>query len=61
MFVITGPSEVPVANCNERYFNAQTKSSMKFNEFLDYWENYANTNYPNDLPCLYLKVTLNSF
>ncbi|XP_073986608.1 jumonji domain containing 4 [Rhodnius prolixus] len=50
-----GPSEVPVANCNERYFNAQTKSSMKFNEFLDYWENYANTNYPNDLPCLYLK------
>lgn len=31
-------STVPVANCNQVYFNSHQKSEMEFGEFLNYWQ-----------------------
>lgn len=29
--------EVPIANCSKRYFDSHEKTTMKFCDFLDYW------------------------
>ncbi|XP_065222081.1 2-oxoglutarate and iron-dependent oxygenase JMJD4 [Planococcus citri] len=50
-----GEAEVPVANCNEKYFNAQSKCCMKFSQFADYWKKFIENGYPSSEPCLYLK------
>ncbi|KAJ8679824.1 hypothetical protein QAD02_015611 [Eretmocerus hayati] len=50
-----GDCKVPVANCNKRYYNAQQKDEMSFNSYLDYWIDFRNNNYSNEMPLLYLK------
>ncbi|XP_075211935.1 jumonji domain containing 4 [Lycorma delicatula] len=50
-----GSAAVPVANCGIKYFNAQEKENMPFREFLDYWEEYIKSSYPDSMKCLYLK------
>ncbi|KAF6214830.1 hypothetical protein GE061_009573 [Apolygus lucorum] len=50
-----GRAEVPVSNCKERYFNAQSKCTMKLKEFLDYWEDYIDKKHPEESQCFYMK------
>lgn len=35
---INQESKVPIANCNNVYYNSHAKLQMKFGEFLDYWQ-----------------------
>lgn len=57
---ISGNANVPVANCNQKYFNSQCKNFMTFSEYAEYWKNFIGKNYPSDTePCLYLKVSRN--
>lgn len=46
-----GNSAVPVANCDEKYFNSQAKVSMTLSEYSNYWQNRT----ADSSPCLYLK------
>ncbi|XP_057324903.1 2-oxoglutarate and iron-dependent oxygenase JMJD4-like isoform X1 [Microplitis mediator] len=50
-----GNCKVPVANCKIKYYNAQQKNEMTIEKFMNYWEEYKNKNYSNELPVLYLK------
>ena len=51
-----GSLDVPVSNCQERYFNSQKSSDMTFKDYLDYWIKVREANYDyNTHPCLYLK------
>uniref|UniRef100_A0A336K565 Jumonji domain-containing protein 4 n=1 Tax=Culicoides sonorensis TaxID=179676 RepID=A0A336K565_CULSO len=44
--------EVPVANCNEKYFDSHSKINLSFFEYLEYWENRDKHENPE---LLYLK------
>ncbi|PNF41555.1 JmjC domain-containing protein 4 [Cryptotermes secundus] len=46
--------KVPVANCDEKYYNVQKKSDIQLSDYLKYWQNYSSKSH-SDLPCLYLK------
>ncbi|XP_034948136.1 2-oxoglutarate and iron-dependent oxygenase JMJD4 [Chelonus insularis] len=50
-----GNYQVPVANCNIKYYNAQLKDAMTLNQFLNYWEEFKSKNYPKEMLVLYLK------
>ncbi|XP_014259233.1 jmjC domain-containing protein 4 [Cimex lectularius] len=50
-----GTSEVPIVDCNRRYFNVHARTSMKLSEYLEYWVKYIEEDYPDELPCLYMK------
>ncbi|KAJ9577233.1 hypothetical protein L9F63_006207 [Diploptera punctata] len=49
-----GSAAVPVANCDEKYYNAQKKSDSSLSDYLIYWREYIEKCH-TDLPCLYLK------
>lgn len=46
---------MPVADCNKKYYNSQSKDDMKMKDYLNYWIDYAKKNYSNSMPLLYLK------
>nr|BAN21255.1 hypothetical protein [Riptortus pedestris] len=46
-----GTSMVPVANCEERYFDSQAKTCMTLSEYAAYWRKYSSASSPS----LYLK------
>ncbi|XP_014282323.1 2-oxoglutarate and iron-dependent oxygenase JMJD4 [Halyomorpha halys] len=48
-----GNASVPVANCNEKYYNSHAKTTMLFRDFISYWHKY--TRFPDSNQCLYLK------
>ncbi|XP_067001923.2 2-oxoglutarate and iron-dependent oxygenase JMJD4 isoform X3 [Anabrus simplex] len=50
-----GQVEVPVANCGEKYYNVHKKSTMLLSDYLNYWKNYIDQGYPDNIPCLYMK------
>uniref|UniRef100_A0A0A9VXW8 2-oxoglutarate and iron-dependent oxygenase JMJD4 n=1 Tax=Lygus hesperus TaxID=30085 RepID=A0A0A9VXW8_LYGHE len=50
-----GRAEVPVSNCKERYFNAQSKRTMILEKFLDYWQDYIGKEHPVESDCFYMK------
>nr|CAD7423534.1 unnamed protein product [Timema monikensis] len=50
-----GSVEVPVANCNEKYYNAQKTTDIKLDDFITYWKDYSEKGHPSDMPSLYLK------
>jgi hypothetical protein len=52
-----GNVRVPVANCDEKYYNVQKKSDTLLSDYLKYWQDYTSKSH-SDLPCLYLKVCL---
>ncbi len=54
--IFVGQSVVPVANCDEKYYNAHSKSDWILNDYLDYLVKYKLDGYPSSMPCLYLKV-----
>ncbi|XP_069698380.1 2-oxoglutarate and iron-dependent oxygenase JMJD4 isoform X2 [Periplaneta americana] len=49
-----GNVTVPVANCDEKYYNVQKKTSIQLSEFISYWQDYIKKSY-TDMPCLYMK------
>lgn len=49
-----GNVRVPVANCDEKYYNVQKKSDIRLSDYLKYWQDYTSKSH-FDLPCLYLK------
>lgn len=53
--LLFGNCVVPVADCNEKYYNSQKKTDMKMDAYLDYWISYIDKNYPSSMPLLYLK------
>ena len=53
---VLGKSVVPVANCDEKYYNSHAKTSWVLSDFLDYLINYKTGGNPSSMPCLYLKV-----
>nr|CAD7570431.1 unnamed protein product [Timema californicum] len=52
---LEGSVEVPVANCNEKYYNAQKTTDIKLDDFITYWKDYSEKGHPSDMPSLYLK------
>ncbi|XP_049856780.1 2-oxoglutarate and iron-dependent oxygenase JMJD4 [Schistocerca gregaria] len=50
-----GQTEVPVADCGRRHYNVQEKSTFKLCDYLDYWSDYIRNDYPETMPCFYLK------
>lgn len=54
-FLSVGNITVPVANCDEKYYNVQKTSGTQLCDYLKYWQDYTSKSY-SGLPCLYLKV-----
>ncbi|KAF4520585.1 hypothetical protein B566_EDAN005996, partial [Ephemera danica] len=50
-----GSAKVPVADCNDQYYNSQMKIEDTVVNFIEYWKNYCDKGYPEEFPCLYLK------
>uniref|UniRef100_A0A1B6KL98 2-oxoglutarate and iron-dependent oxygenase JMJD4 n=1 Tax=Graphocephala atropunctata TaxID=36148 RepID=A0A1B6KL98_9HEMI len=50
-----GDVSVPVADCGDRYYNAQKKEEQTLKQYLNYWKKYLCSNYSSEMPCLYLK------
>ncbi|XP_023247749.1 jmjC domain-containing protein 4-like [Copidosoma floridanum] len=50
-----GDCKVPVANCNEKYFNSHHREDMFIESYINYWTEYRKSDYSNKLPLLYLK------
>ncbi|XP_012943249.1 2-oxoglutarate and iron-dependent oxygenase JMJD4 isoform X2 [Aplysia californica] len=50
-----GDATAPVADCSGEEFCSHPKSEMKVQEFLTYWQDYAEKGYPANEKCLYLK------
>ncbi|XP_034238699.1 2-oxoglutarate and iron-dependent oxygenase JMJD4 isoform X2 [Thrips palmi] len=50
-----GDAEVPVANCNEKEYNSQKKSTFTLNKYLDYLEQHIENGHQSSDPNLYLK------
>ncbi|BES89517.1 JmjC domain, hydroxylase [Nesidiocoris tenuis] len=50
-----GNAEVPVSDCNERYFNSQKKCTMSMADFLAYWESFIDNGYAEDDYSYYMK------
>lgn len=53
--ILFGDCMVPVADCNKKYYNSQSKDDMKMKDYLDYWMDYIKNNYSDSMPLLYLK------
>lgn len=48
--------EVPVSNCQEKYYNSHKTSEMTFSAFVKYWKEVINSKYDySSQPCWYLK------
>ncbi|XP_043275606.1 2-oxoglutarate and iron-dependent oxygenase JMJD4 isoform X2 [Venturia canescens] len=47
--------KAPVADCNKQYYNCQLKNDMTIKNYIDYWIEYREKNYPSDMDVLYLK------
>ena len=45
----------PVANCNKEEFHSHHKEEMKVKDFIEYWEDFAKSDYSSEKQCLYLK------
>lgn len=52
---LSGSATGPIANCNQEEYASHPKSEMTLAEFIDYLEDYKQSEYPQDKPCLYLK------
>ncbi|XP_066596398.1 2-oxoglutarate and iron-dependent oxygenase JMJD4 [Prorops nasuta] len=52
---VFGHNEAPVANCNEKYYNSQSKQKMLIADYLKYWKGYKDSNYNSKIQLLYLK------
>uniref|UniRef100_A0A1B6CWY3 Cupin-like domain-containing protein n=1 Tax=Clastoptera arizonana TaxID=38151 RepID=A0A1B6CWY3_9HEMI len=50
-----GEIDVPITNCHDKYYNSQKKETRKLKHFIDYWTEYKNKGYPENMSCLYLK------
>lgn len=50
-----GETVVPVADCNQRYYDSQTKKNETMKNYVKYWKEYRARNYPAEMPLLYLK------
>ncbi|XP_014481072.1 PREDICTED: jmjC domain-containing protein 4 [Dinoponera quadriceps] len=48
-------SQVPVADCNRKFYNSQFKDDMSMGSYLDYWISYRQNDYSKTMPLLYLK------
>ncbi|CAH1388362.1 unnamed protein product [Nezara viridula] len=48
-----GNASVPVANCNEKYYNSHAKTTMLLRDYISYWQKYKK--FPDNNQCLYLK------
>ncbi|XP_034190454.1 jumonji domain containing 4 [Osmia lignaria lignaria] len=53
--ILYGNCVVPVADCNKKYYNSQSKDDMEMKDYLNYWTEYAKSNYSDSMPLLYLK------
>lgn len=53
--ILFGNCMVPVADCNKKYYNSQSKNDMQMKDYLNYWIEYAKSNYSDSMPLLYLK------
>ncbi|XP_076397059.1 jumonji domain containing 4 [Megachile rotundata] len=53
--ILFGNCVVPVADCNKKYYNSQSKDDMQMKDYLNYWIEYAKSNYSDSMPLLYLK------
>lgn len=51
-----GEAVVPVADCKEREYNSQKKTTFTLNKYLEYLENHIQDGHPPSKPNLYLKV-----
>jgi len=49
--VINPTTNVPVSNCNNKYFNSQSCQEMSLESYIEYWERSSSENEA----CLYLK------
>nr|XP_022326185.1 jmjC domain-containing protein 4-like isoform X1 [Crassostrea virginica] len=50
-----GHAVVPVANCKREKYSSQPKENKSFSDFLDYWQNYIESDYSENLDSFYLK------
>lgn len=55
MHTVTGSAVVPVANCKKEKYSAQPKEDKTFADFVDYWQSYIESDYPESMDNLYLK------
>ncbi|XP_053980754.1 2-oxoglutarate and iron-dependent oxygenase JMJD4 [Hylaeus anthracinus] len=53
--LLFGNCVVPVADCNKKYYNSQSKDDMKMKDYLNYWMDYTKSNYSDSRSLLYLK------
>ncbi|XP_017889963.1 jmjC domain-containing protein 4 [Ceratina calcarata] len=53
--ILFGDCTVPVADCNKKYYNSQSKDDMKMRDYLAYWTDFAKDPYSKSMPLLYLK------
>lgn len=53
--ILFGDCVVPVADCNKKYYNSQSKDDMKMRDYLAYWTEFAKDPYSKSMPLLYLK------
>lgn len=51
----TGSAVGPVANCKKEKYSAQPKEDKTFADFVDYWQSYIESDYPESMDNLYLK------
>lgn len=54
--VSLGQAIAPVANCGESCFNSHSKTNWTVADYIIYLQKYSLKNYPDTMPCLYLKV-----
>uniref|UniRef100_T1J5J7 Jumonji domain-containing protein 4 n=1 Tax=Strigamia maritima TaxID=126957 RepID=T1J5J7_STRMM len=50
-----GSSVAPVANCKIKHYNAQLTNNITVNDFVDYWQQYIDSDYSDSIECRYLK------
>ncbi|XP_076236370.1 jumonji domain containing 4 isoform X2 [Calliopsis andreniformis] len=55
LHLFIGNCMVPVADCNKKYYNSQSKGDMEMRHYLNYWMDYIKNNYLDGMPLLYLK------
>ncbi|XP_045625875.2 2-oxoglutarate and iron-dependent oxygenase JMJD4 isoform X2 [Procambarus clarkii] len=49
-----GEAEVPVANCDQKHYDSQEKTTYKLKDYIDYWKGLRKTS-SGTKQCLYLK------
>ena len=55
--IVPGDLDVPVSNCDKKYFNSQDCCEQKFRDYLEYWAGIGQGQRPEDHPqgSMYLK------